>query len=212
MGFRKREADDRPGWLDAAATVLKKLLRSSRFKVDVRSILKQIDPASAPELVRVALLTDPSLSLSLMDALPRAANALIEGVRELAEQTGRMPVALMANFLAETLGQIQLAKLGEASGRLTAMSLKLTVQDPDWPGFVREYTRGFASVLGPDELTESLRAAAARVVEVVEQHPEWIQATAHAIEKTLAEQPVLIDKLLVPLLGPILQAIDKGSH
>ncbi len=210
---RNRTASvDRPGWLDAATSVLRRLLRSPRFKGDLRSVLNQIDPVSAPDLVRVALWTDPSVSMSFLNALPRAANALILGLAEIAAQSERFPAPLLANFLRDTLSRIRLAALGKASGRMTALSLQLAVAQQDWPALAREYMRGFSSGITLDQLAEGLVGAAGVMDRIAGDNLEWIDALASAVGRVISEHPRLVDRVLVPLLGPVLEAVQRRRH
>ena len=200
--------DDRPGWLDAATRVLKQLLRSPRFKADVRSILNQIDPGYAAPLVKTAVWTDPSISMAALAAVPKAANALIRGAAELVDQSERFPPALLANFLRDTLGQVELRTLGRVAGRVTGLSLKLAVEQQDWPALAREYTTGFASALPPDALADSVVQAAALAERVVAEHPDWIRAGVDMVERILEKHPALVDDVLAPLLTPVLAAVE----
>lgn len=203
--------DDRPGWLDSAARVLKQLLRSARFKADVRSLLKQIDPGYAPDVVKAAVWTDPSISMAALAALPRAANALILGLGELAQQSERFPPALLANFLRDTLSRIEIRALGQMAGRMTGLSLKLAAEQQDWAGLAREYTAGFASSLGPQALADGVVEAAGLAERILADHPEWIQALADALTRILDEHPALVDQALAPLVAPVLAALEQRA-
>jgi hypothetical protein len=208
-GDDEGRVEDRPGWLDAAGRVLKQLLRSPRFKADVRSILNQIDPGYAAGLVKTAVWTDPSISMAALAALPRAANALILGAEELITQSERFPPALLANFLRDTLGQIKLDTLGRVAGRMTGLSLKLAVEQQDWSGLARQYTAGFASALPPDALADAVVDAASLAERIVGDHPDWIRALSGAVERILKQHPKLVDEALVPLLAPVLAAVEQ---
>lgn len=204
--------EDRPGWLDAANRVLKQLLRSPRFKADVRSLLNQIDPGYAAGLVKTAVWTDPSISMAALAALPRAANALILGAEALVTQSERFPPALLANFLRDSLGQIKLQTLGRVAGRVTGLSLKLAVEQQDWPGLARQYTTGFASALPPEALADGVVEAAALAERIARDHPDWIRALAGAIQRTVEQHPTLVDEVLAPLLAPLLAAVDRVNQ
>ncbi len=206
------DSSSRTGWLDAATRSLRRLLRSPLFKGDLRSLFNQIDPGSAPELIRVALWTDPSVSMSILASLPRTANALILGLLEITAQSERFPTPLLANFLRDTLSRIRLASLGEAAGRLTAQSLQLAMAQQDWPSLVREYMRGFSSSIDPDQLAKGLVGAAGVVNRIAREHQEWIDALASAVEQTISEHPQLVDRVVVPLLGPVLEAVQLSRH
>jgi hypothetical protein len=198
---------DRPGWLDEATQRLRPLLRSARFKAGLRRLLARIDPAYAPELVRTAVWTDPSLVLSLLQALPRAANALLLTGRGLCEQAEKLAPALQAAFLRDLLGRIELGVAGELAGRSTRLSLALATEQQDWPALARAYSAGFARALDAEALAAALAAAAPVLERMVADHEDWIQAGSRALRQVLADHPRLVDRGLAPLLRPLLEAV-----
>ncbi len=206
-----RRVDDRPGWLDTASRVLKQLLRSPRFKADVRSVLNQIDPGYAAGLVKTAVWTDPSISMAALAAVPRAANALILGAEELVAQSERFPPALLANFLRDTLAAVELATLGRVAGRVTGLSLELALEQQDWPALARQYTSGFEGALPPDALADGLVDAAAVAERIVVDHPDWTRALSGAVERILQQHPKLVDEVLAPVLAPVLAAVTQRA-
>ncbi len=211
MGTGDRPAD-RPGWLDEATVRLRPLLRSARFKNSLRRLLARIDPAYAPELVRTAIWTDPSLPMSLLQALPRAANALLLAGRGLLDQTARLAPALQAAFLRDLLGRIELGLAGELAGRCTRLSLALAAEQQDWPALARAYSAGFARALDPDALATALAAAAPRLEQVVADHEDWIQAGSRTLRQVLADHPRLVDRGLAPLLRPLLEVVRADPN
>lgn len=74
------------GIFDLTNRIAKVLLNRPSFKTNLATFLNHIDPDSVPELVRTLIWEDVGVLLSVADAIPNIANALIKGVEELVQQ------------------------------------------------------------------------------------------------------------------------------
>jgi hypothetical protein len=81
----------------------------------------------------------------------------------------------------------------------------------NWPGLVREYTRGFAEGLPLAQWTQLAESNAALAEQILADHPEWIATAAAALRRVLDQHPALVRDGLAPLLGPVLQALEADS-
>lgn len=88
------------GVIDLADRVLQELLKKPAFKDGVRTVLKNIDPASSRQFVRTLMWQDPEFFLALISALPPIVNATISGIDELLIQLReKMSPLLLHDFL-----------------------------------------------------------------------------------------------------------------
>ena len=115
------EPHPRKGWVEAGARILAQLLRTTRFKDNLRLILNNLDPDYAPELVRVALNTDPAVPLAVLGALPRGANIAVEATAQLATEVARKPRTLVREAGRELWQRVNVERAGEAAGVLLSM-------------------------------------------------------------------------------------------
>jgi len=123
--------DQQRGWVDTGTRVLRVLLRSERFKTNLRIVLRNLDPGAAPELVRTALFAEPQVSLSLLGAAPEVLNTSLSILRELADQLSRLPPLLVRETLSELAGRVRTKLLGQAVELLLGMVEQHLKQDPD---------------------------------------------------------------------------------
>ena len=88
------------GIIDLADRVLKELLKKPAFKYGVRTVIKNIDPASSRQFVRTLMWQDPEFFLALISALPPIVNAAITGIDEILIQLReKMSPLLLHDFL-----------------------------------------------------------------------------------------------------------------
>ena len=69
--------DENSGVVDMTNRILQETLKKPALKNSVHTLLKNIDPEASPALARTILFQDVAMLLSLVSALPLAANALI---------------------------------------------------------------------------------------------------------------------------------------
>lgn len=88
------------GVIDLADRVLQELLKKPAFKDGVRTVLKNIDPASSRQFVRTLMWQDPEFFLALISTLPPIVNATISGIDEfLIQLREKMSPLLLHDFL-----------------------------------------------------------------------------------------------------------------
>ncbi len=113
-----------------APGVLQEILRTPWIKQLLQIIVRDVDAATAAELVRNILWEDSGLSLSLMGALPRFVNWLEEFLLELGRQIDSFPPMLLRNFLGRMGQELDTDRLAEM-GRVYASILRKLVWEDD---------------------------------------------------------------------------------
>ncbi|HNY64588.1 MAG TPA: hypothetical protein PKM41_04065 [Deltaproteobacteria bacterium] len=134
------------GIIDSGSRVMDELLRKTAFKDSLRHLLQNIDPQSAPQLVRVLMGRDIEVPFSILCSLPAVANSLILMVDELIRQIREMfPDPLLNDFMESLLNEIDyqaLARILEGTKKLSeAMS-------PAFQGALTKLTAEGASQTG----------------------------------------------------------------
>lgn len=120
----------RKGPIEGISRILRELLRTPGFKKSINILLSDLDPENARLLVRTLVWEDPTFFLGLFGAMPGMVNALIEGTRELAVQLSIYPTAALADFLENSLKDIDAEALGEG----LALNLLLLLKAADAGG------------------------------------------------------------------------------
>jgi hypothetical protein len=95
------------GFIEARSRILDDLLEKTAFKDSLRHFLKNIDPDSSAELVRILLGKDIEVPLAFAGALPVLANCFIKAGHELIVQVReKFSPALLASFVESLLDEI----------------------------------------------------------------------------------------------------------
>lgn len=210
------------GWCEAASRVLGPLLASQQVKARIRVVLQHVDPDYAPVLVRTLLRTDPELPLAALSALPRLANAAIEGVAELGRALGAYPPALLGSIVAGLVAELRPRPLGEALGRAVRVASALPLGNGDPAAFWAELARGFHegygarsqddSETGPGALGAHAQGLASFLGTLAKTHPELVTSMAASLKNALHTDPALVKQGLVPLLRPLLRPLHEALH
>jgi hypothetical protein len=115
-----------PGLVDAAARVLRELLRTPRFKQSLKIVLGSLDPESAPNLVRTLAWEDTDIFLSLLGSLPELANILLLASRELVSQMENFTPEMLDEFLGQVAERLDGEALGETLGGALSLVSRVT--------------------------------------------------------------------------------------
>lgn len=99
------------GMIESRTRAAEELLASTAFKDGLRLFLKNIDPDSAPGLVRTLMGTDAEVPLALMSAFPAVANCFVKAAMELLTLLRQYPAPMLAGMVEALLKDIDTATL-----------------------------------------------------------------------------------------------------
>lgn len=105
--------------------LLKELMKSPRFKGDLKLLASAVDPAAAGGLVRTLLWGDMEVFMGAISAAPAAVNYLVQAVREVAVQLNNFPPAILIAFLSQLVEAVDFEAVGEALSELKALLERL---------------------------------------------------------------------------------------
>ncbi len=100
------------GIFELGGRIARVLLNKPGFKANLALLLKHIDPDSVPDLVRTLIWEDVGVALSLADAVPKIANALIKAAEEAVTQVNdHFPPEFLREVIRIILADIDFAAL-----------------------------------------------------------------------------------------------------
>jgi hypothetical protein len=212
--------------VEAAARLVAVALRSPRTRSSLDTVLRYLDPDYGAQLVRAVLHTDPELAYAVLGALPDGINIVIEVAAALSREIASRPTALVREVLRSLAARIRVRALGEAAGVLLAKTVAV-IGEPatDEPALVGQLVDGLAQGLragglSPGEALRSLTTAASTdLLDVLERQlgqdpglaPEIARLSAE-LSELLASRPEVVEQVLVPLIGPVLEAVARREH
>jgi len=168
------------GWIEAAARVVRAVIKSGRAQENMQVILGSIDPEAGSKLVQALLHTDVQIPLSVVGALPNAANVAIEMGASLAREAASHPVELLDQVARSLLARLRMRTLGRGAGYLVALAVKLhRLPGEPWFDALHEELRAGADEVTQEELGvgvgEALATLAGGLGELLDRHPELRQ-------------------------------------
>ena len=110
--------------------VLGELLKSPKFKTELKMLFSGIDPAKGPGLVRTLMWSDAETFFGFLGALPNLVNWLLQILRETGVQLGTIPDEMFKNFVYQLLGDMDGRALGEMAGGFRKLLSGLQGQEP----------------------------------------------------------------------------------
>jgi hypothetical protein len=100
------------GIFDLINRIARVLLNKPGFKANLALLLNHIDPDSVPDLVRTLIWEDVGVALSLADAVPKIANALIKAAEEAVTQVNdHFPPEFLREVIRIILAEIDFVAL-----------------------------------------------------------------------------------------------------
>jgi hypothetical protein len=105
--------------------LLKELIKSPKFKSDLKLILGGIDPAAAGGLIRTLLWEDVETFMGTVSALPATINYLVQAGRELMVQLNTFPPPILIAFLSQLVDEVDFAAMEETVGEFKVLLEKL---------------------------------------------------------------------------------------
>jgi len=95
------------GLIDMTNRILQVLLSKPVFKQNFKTLLQNIDPDSAPDMVRTLIWQDMEFMFSLIAALPRIANVFIKTADEILIQVkDKIPDGLLEGYIKDLVREI----------------------------------------------------------------------------------------------------------
>ncbi|MEW5784532.1 MAG: hypothetical protein AB1767_05550 [Bacillota bacterium] len=220
------ETSSRPGMLDLFNRILKELLRTPKFKAQVKVVLNSLDPPAAAALVRTLMWEDTEIFLDMVGVFPELLNALLTGGREFTERMDQYPAPLPAAFIAQIIDKLD----GEALGSLIAAIPELFSRLKEVPGkplqqslagLGRRVIRGLGTeesspaaaalaVLQPF-LQQQIRRLAVEVGQDGSETRKLIQGLSQTLAAALQENPDFISFVCRPFLDSFRQSAGDGA-
>jgi len=109
------ETNTDKGIIDAANRILIEVMKKPVLKQNLKNILKNIDPDSAPELAKTLLWQEPEFIMMILAALPSIANVVIKLLDQLlVEMVEKFPPDLLNGYFKgvfEDLDQEAVARI-----------------------------------------------------------------------------------------------------
>ena len=222
----KSEEAHHPGWIEAAARLLRVTLQSPRVRRGLDTVLGHLDPDFAGDLVDAALHTDPDLPHAVLGALPDGLNILIELTGGLAREVCGRPVLLVREVLDQIQARLRLRPLGQAMGLLLGRAVVLQRETqsraPALAGQILDGVRAGLRREGvaPAEALSTLalwwiEATLAGIEQQLGQEPELAAGIAELsteLAALLGRHPEALQQVVVPLLWPLLQPVVSGGQ
>jgi hypothetical protein len=218
------QQEPRPGWVEAAARLVTVALRSPKAKSGLDTVLRYLDPDYGAQLVQAVVNTEPEVSYAVVGALPDGINIGIEVAAALAREVTSRPTALVHEVLQSLKARIRVRTLGEAVGAVVAKAVA-ALGEPASPSLTGQFVDGLATGLRAEGLApgEALRAVSAatsrELLEGLErqlgQDPELaghIARLSNDLSQLLSSHPQVVEQVLAPLLGPVLEAVARKEH
>lgn len=95
---------------------LTELLKSPKFRTEMKMFFSSIDPENAPGVVRTLMWSDAETFFGFLGALPNITNWLLQMLREMGAQLATIPDEMFKNFVYQLLSDIDGRTMGEMAG------------------------------------------------------------------------------------------------
>ena len=195
------EVAKRRGIIEGSSRVLRELLRAPRVRKSIEILVGNLDPESAPLLVR-AVMDDRKQFLDVLSATPKLANAASGAARSLAEGLLAFPDPLLRDYASHALDTLDAEGLGEAAGALAVLGRRLLKEAEGSAGGQLDRLAG--------EARSGFRAALARAghdeAEILD---GAVEALADRIRRTAREDRDLRRRVVQPLAEAWRDALEE---
>jgi hypothetical protein len=167
-----------------AERILRELLRSPKFKTELKMLFSSIDPSSGRELIRTLFWEDVETFMGLVSSLPAILNLLVQMLREMAVQLDTFPPEMLNSFIYQVLGTIDGRAMGEMAGKL-------------------------GGILGKVMATEAAKATTANIAADVKAGLGSVQSDgegflaiiAQSLGEALGKNPQFVSQVLGPVIA-----------
>ena len=106
--------------------LLKELLKSPKFKAELKLLTGNIDPAAAGGLIRTLLWDDVETFLGTTSALPSMINYAVQAMREMVVQLNGFPPPILIAFLTQVVKEVDFKAMEETVGEFRLLLERLT--------------------------------------------------------------------------------------
>jgi len=106
--------------------MLRELLKSPKFKAELKILAGNVDPANAAGLVRTLLWDDVETFLGTTSAAPAMVNYLVQVARELVAQLNTFPPAILIAFLGQLVKEVDFKAMEDTVGEFRLLLERLT--------------------------------------------------------------------------------------
>jgi len=225
----------RIGPFDAAARILRELIRTADFKKALEIIIRDLDPENAASIVRTFMREDTGFAISVLGSAPDILNALIFALREFLLELMRFPEELLFSFLGRIVSGIETHALGEVLGLVTSIFLKMARMPEegltDLEKVLNEVKNGFKSVCDEEELEGILTSGliflgfkiaeflflrlASACDEDIDRLKDASEHLGESIKRLFEEKPEILREIALPIvssLNDVSRALKEGEN
>jgi len=164
--------------------ILRELLRSPKFKAELKMLFSGIDPSSGPGFIRTLFWEDMETFMALVSSLPSILNLVVQMLQEMAVQLDTFPPEMLNSFIYQVLGTIDGRAMGEMAGKL-------------------------GGILGKVMATEAAKATTANIAADVKAGLGSVQSDgegflaiiAQSLGEALGKNPQFVSEVLGPVIA-----------
>ncbi len=172
--------------------LLRELLRSPKFKAELKMFFNGIDPTSGPGLVRTLFWEDVETFMGMVSSLPRILNLLVQMLGEMAVQLDTFPPEILNSFIYQVLGGIDGEAMGCMAAHLGGVLAKI---------LTAEAGKATTSAIAAD-VKQGLAAAGM-------EGGGFLSLLAQSLGEALAQNPQFVQAVLRPVADGARQAVPQ---
>lgn len=163
--------------------ILRELLRSPKFKAELKMFLSGIDASSGPGLIRTLFWEDVETFMGMVSSVPSILNLLVQMLNEMAVQLDTFPPEMLNSFIYQVLGGIDGRAMGEMAGHLGGILTKI---------LTTEAGKAATSAIAAD-VKIGLASASA-------EGNGFLGVLAQSLGEALAKNPQFVEKVMRPVM------------
>ncbi len=175
-----------------AERLLRELLRSPKFKTELKMIFSGIDPSSGPGLIRTAFWEDVETFMGFVSSVPSILNLAVLMLREMAVQLDSFPPEMLNNFIYQVLGGIDGRAMGEMAAHLGGILTKI---------LTTEAGKATTSAIAAD-VQAGLASAGT-------DGDGFLGTLAQSLGEALAKNPQFVERVLRPVTYGVREAVPQ---
>jgi hypothetical protein len=127
--------------------MMRELIKSPKFKAELRILIGNIDPANAAGLVRTLFWDDVETFMGTTSAAPAMVNYAVQVAKEVVAQLNTFPPAILIAFLTQLVKEVDFKAMEETIGEFRLLLEKLTPVVES----LKEASAGVTAMVGADE-------------------------------------------------------------
>ncbi len=172
--------------------LLRELLRSPKFKTELKMLFSGIDPSSGPGLIRTIFWEDVETFMGFVSSVPSILNLIVAMLREAAVQLDTFPPEILNSFIYQVLGGIDGRAVGEMAAHLGSLTAKI---------LTTEAGKSTTSAIAAD-IKLGLASASA-------EGDGFLGMLARSLGEALAKNPQFVEKVLAPVASGAQEAVPQ---